>query len=305
MNDKMLILNRFSIPDYDTQEFKAYERLILPQALERLKELTAEEGYWVATEARLDGELVGCAMAQYFSINQTAQLYSLVVKENYRQRGIGQALFQCLETTLKEQDHIFALGFEYEKNDAYAPAIEKILAHRQWNPPKLYLVRCHFDAYAFNPRWIHLANRFPPEMELFKWKDLTAEERKRIAFMRDQGMFLPYLSPFREEQQIDLPTSVGLRYKNQVIGWSITHRLDPDTLRYSALYIDKDFQFSGYGILLLSESIRLHKQLPIPRAIFEINLQEIDLSWRRFVKKRLIPISDRVERMKWAIQIYI
>lgn len=305
MNGHPLLFNRISLSAYDADALVPYTSLILPLAQQRLKENSPEEGYWILATADLRGECVGCALAQYFYTNQTAQLYSLFVKENYRRQGIALALFRYLETSLKEQDLICALGFEYEKNDPYSPAIEKILSHQQWRPPKLYLVRCHFDAYAFDTRWIHFTNRFPPEMELFPWSELTTEERNRIAFMGDQGMFLPYLSPFREEELIDLPTSVGLRYQGQIIGWSITHRLDPRTLRYSILYIGKDFQMSGYGIQLLSESIRLHKQLPIPRAIFEINLQEIDLSWRRFVKKRLIPIADKVERMKWALQIYI
>ncbi|WP_068467223.1 GNAT family N-acetyltransferase [Candidatus Protochlamydia phocaeensis] len=301
----ILELKKIRLTTLEAGQIKAYESLALPSALFLLQRPQTEDGYSVAIEARLGNQLVGLALAEIYYLNQTAQLFSLFVEEAHRRQGIGLAIFRFLQESLVQEEAVHAIGFEYEKQAPHAEALEKILAHVGWMRPKVYLVRCHFDAYAFNPPWIRSSFRFPPDLTLFKWSELTEREREQILYRQEQGRFLPYLSPFREENIIDYPTSIGLRRNDQIIGWSITHRIDPQTIRYTALYIDSSFLLSGYGIRLLVESIRLHKQLPIPRALFEVNVEEIDPSWLFFVKKRLIPYTDKVERMKWALRIFV
>ena len=294
-------IKRFSVP---ATELTAYQDFLFPQLLTRLKTTIPEEEYWIAVEAVQDQQLIGLALAQYYFINKTAQLFLWSVKENFRHQGIGSRLFELLEENLKEQENISGLGFEYEKNSPSAAVVEKILMKRQWPTPFVYLVRCHFDAYQFDPDWIHLLLRLPPHMEMFPWKALTQEDRERLAFMADQGQFLPYLSPFRDEELIHYPSSLGLRYKGKIVGWNITHLIDPDTLRFSILFLDKSYQFTGLGVQLGIQSILLQKKLPIPRTVLEVNLQAIDLTWRYFVKKKLMPYTDKIERMKWVMKYY-
>ncbi|MBA2369755.1 MAG: GNAT family N-acetyltransferase [Candidatus Protochlamydia sp.] len=294
-------IKRFSVP---STEFAAYQEFLSPQVLTRLQATTPEEEYWIAVEAITEQQLVGLALAQYYFINQTAQLFVWTVKEEYRHQGIGSILLDYLETNLKEHERISGLGLEYEKNCPSAAAVEKILAKRQWPVPYVYLIRCHFDAYQFDPQWIHTPLIIPPDMELFSWEYLAEEDRTRLAFMADQGQFLPYLSPSRDEELIHLPSSLGLRYKGKIIGWNITHLIDPDTLRFSILYLDKSYQFTGLGVQLGIQSILLQKKLPIPRTVLEVNLKAIDLTWRYFVKKKLMPYADKIERMKCIINYY-
>ncbi|WP_075883336.1 GNAT family N-acetyltransferase [Candidatus Protochlamydia sp. W-9] len=297
------MIHSFSIKKIPFSSIPSY--LIVPATLPFFNQFSAQEGYLVPCAAFVENEMVGCAVAQVFFINQTAQLYSLFVKEEFRKQGLGFALFQFLENDLKQENKIYAFGFEYEKNDLFTPAIEKILSYQQWLPPKLYLVRCHFDAYTFDPPWIHLPTRLPSTFKLFSWQELTLKEKEYIQYKAEQGQFLPSLSPFKEEEHVHLGTSVGLRYLDTIIGWCITHSDNLNTIRYNTLYIDHAFLHSGYGIQILNESIRRHKRLPIPQAIFEANIEEIDRSWLRFIKKRLIPLSYRVERLKWAFNSYV
>jgi len=273
--------------------------LLLPQGIALLH----DPAPLIFFEARDSNTLVGLIMAKRFTENQTAQVYSWVVAERWRQRGIGYALFEALQSHLAHQEQCIALGFEYEEQTPSAIAIECILTRLGWFPPKLYLIRCTFVAATFNPPWMqkYASLKLPSEMGLFPWKELTASERTKILYQQNQGHFRPYLSPFRDEGSIEWVNSLGLRYRKEVIGWCITHRINPDTIRYSAFYIQNEFAIRGYAIWLLIQSIQQHKKSGIPIALFEANFEDTDHTWWLFVKKRLIPYADRVEKMKWAL----
>jgi GNAT superfamily N-acetyltransferase len=278
--------------------------LILPSALSTLKEFSEQEGYLVAYGAFSNQEMVGCAIAQVYFLNQSAELLSLVVKEEWRKQSIGSTLFQEIENNLK-QNQVRALGFEFEKNDPFAKAIEQILAHQCWLPPKLYLLRCHFEADNFHPPWMHIRHRLPPNFAFFNWQELKTAEKELLLYKLEQGHFLPNLSPFKNEKAIHWETSTGLRYLDKVIGWCITHVVDEQTIRYDTLYVDHEFLHLGYGIFLLNEAFRKHRPLPISKAIFEANMEQIDRSWFQFIKKRLVPLSYHTERLKWAYNSYV
>lgn len=299
----MLKFQRISLQIDPSFQSSAYISLILPFVYPLL--ITPDpHTHWVAIEAHLDGELVALSLSQVSEVNQIARLYSLVVKPEHRQKGIGKQLFSFTQDLLAQEEKIRCLTIEYEQSDPFIAAIEKILVAQGWPPAQLYLIRCHFILDQFNPYWFRAPYRLPSPMQLFDWKDLTRSDRKQIDYLYQQGRFLSYLSPLHHEEQIHMETSVGLRHHEKVIGWSITYKIDPTTIRYAILYIDNAFLHTGYGIQLVLESIRRQKQLPIPKAIFEVNLKEIDPSWWRFVKKRLIPLAYEVERWKWATYLF-
>jgi len=97
-----------------------------------------------------------------------------------------------------------------------------------------------------------------------------------------------------EEKIIEYTNSLGLRYKKEVIGWMITHRIAPDTIRYTSLYVDPEYQYKGPSIRLLIESMVLQTRSTIKWALFEINLDQINPSWYKFVQKRLAPYSQKI-----------
>ena len=302
----MLEIKRTSFSLAELAQSLDYISLIRPTILPFLHN-PSPVGKWIPIEARLEGELVGLILGEVYDDGwkRTAQLYSFIVKPLYRQQGIGRRLFAFTQDVLVKEERVVAFEFLYTEGDPFTPAVEKILASQGWIPTKILLIRCHFDADAFNPSWIHRPYHLPPSMHFFPWKELLPKERSYIEYLGRQRRFVPYLNPFQEEELIKMETSVGLRQENHVVGWSITHQPDPSTIRYSILYIDNSLLHTGYGIQLLVESIRRHKSLAIPNAILEINVKEIDPSWWHFIKKRLIPIARKVDRIKHAIQLFL
>jgi hypothetical protein len=123
----------------------------------------------------------------------------------------------------------------------------------------------------------------------------------------DQGRIHPLLNPFaNKEMPMETINSLGLRYQGEVIGWIITHRPNPETIRYSNLYVDPRFYFKGFAISLLIKSMQLHQLTPdVPHALFEVNLTETEPSWWNFVKRRLIPYATKTERFKWAFHVFL
>lgn len=300
----MLTFQRSSLPFSTLLQSSDYSALIQQAIFSHLVN-SSPVTHWVAIEARLEGELIGLSISEIYPLHQLAQIDSLVVIPSHRRQGIGRQLFAFTENLLIQEENIRVIEVMYEQADLFTPALEKILSSLGWSPATLLLIRCHFDVKAFNPHWFQRSYPLPASMSFFPWKELQLEERGYIEYLAEQGRFLETLSPFLEEKLIDRETSVGLRQKEKIVGWSITRRLNPSTIYYSSLYIDSDLLYKGYGIQLLIESIRRQKQLPIPYAIFEVSVKEIDPSWWRFIKKRLMPHASKIDRIKKAIKIKI
>lgn len=291
----------------DLDKIKSYTSWIIPAAQKFLNVEPNQGMSLIGIEARFHNKVVGFALAQYFEGNHTAQLYSLLVDLSYRNQGIGTTLFTNIQEFIKNRFTCLAMGFEYPV-DPFTPIMEKILKKIQWPLGKYYFIKCHFVADQFSPEWyvLQIQKSLPKDMHFFLWSDLSDQDRKRIIFEENQGMFLPYLSPIRLEKKYETTNSLGLRYKDKVVGWCLTERIDTETIRYSILYIEKEFHLLGYAIRLLAESIKLQKQNSkvFSKALFEVNYDEVDRSWWLFVNKRLIPFAEKTEKMKWTIKVY-
>lgn len=301
---KKLQINHYDLAQL-TEEARLYYRpFIIPSSLSTFDKIQNPETFKLTVvEAKLENELRGVALIQFNVNNRTGELFSLFVQEEYRRQGIGTSLFKSFEDLLLKEGSR-ALGFQYNKEDPLSIAIDKILANQDWPPAKVYLIRCLFDVYQFNPPWFQKTYKLAKGLKSSPWKKIRAPEKAHIKNFWEQGTFMPYLYPFNEEKTIDPINSLILRHKHQLIGWMITNRIDNKTIRYTSLYIDREYMLKGYAIILLMQAIHLQKKSGVQWAYFEVNLEHIDDSWWKFVKKRLIPYADRVEKMKWAFRIF-
>lgn len=244
------------------------------------------------------GRPVGLLVAVYWDLIQQAELISLYVDKHYRNRKIATRLLSQLEQNLQAKG-CKLLAHTYLTQQPLTCHLEALFQKQGWDLPYLFIVRCHFNAAEFHPSWLDKQHPLPADTELFFWKNLLQEEREKLLHLLSQGGFPKSISPFHEEQTIEPCNSLGLKKNGKIIGWVITNRTASDTIQYSSLYIEHKYRLIGYSMRLLATSCQIHKQhsVEIPKAVLNLNLYQVTDSWIRFIKKRLVPHTTKIERL--------
>lgn len=244
----------------------------------------------IAIGLELDREPVGIAVSGHYEGIGLVELFSIKIMQQHQTIDLATEMLQKIESESAQSGAII-VTFHFRKTDPDYPLVEELLNRCEWAQPKLFVIRYFFDCYTFNPPWYDHPPKLPQQYKLFPWKNLKKSEKEQLKWEYHQGHFSDSISPFQKEESIDYTNSLGLRYKGEVIGWSITHQIAPDTIKYTALYIKPEFQFQGYSIRLLVESIKLQQKSAKRWSLFEINLEEVDRSWLKFVRMRLGPYA--------------
>jgi len=259
---------------------------------------------WNITTARVivigatsQNQPVGLIIASQFTFLLSAEIHWLFVNEAHRNQKIATQLVLSLEKELK-QLNCPIITLAYETDTPSAPALENVLLHTKWPDPVVFVQRYFFDVLTFNPAWFQKSYKFPSNVVTFPWTELKPKDKVWLKDLVQQYHFLALLSPFYEEERIEPLNSMGIRFQGEVIGWMITHRIAPDTIRYTSLYIMPKFQLKGSSTPLLIQSINLQKKMGIPQAFFEINFSQLDQRWQKFVNQRLAPYAKKITQVK-------
>lgn len=249
--------------------------------------------------ALFQGTLIGLALANCYKLSHQVDVLFLFVQQEHRCRHLGrQLLSQLVKEAKKEGGRFFSLI--YLQEDPSTPALEKVFSANQWESGHPFLVHCVFNGFTFNPPWIHHAYQFPDSFEEFPWSSLSDEERKELLLRLNNRAIPAAVSPFLDEKMLEPLNSLGLRHRGRIVGWMLTHRTGPDTIRYTSLYIESDLQFLGPGVKLLTDAILIQKKSAIKWAVFDLPLLHVSSSWMRFIKRRLIPYAQAVSLQKQA-----
>lgn len=260
--------------------YPLFKRITAKRDLERL----------IGFEAIYKEKPVGCIVVDHFDNLGKGTVLAWFVQEDFRKHGIGAKLYSLLSENIKKPVLLTTFFRDSEEG-------RSLISTFEWGPPKFYLEQYHFIHQNFHPAWFDNGIAIPPELNIVPWKSLSIQNLAKIQRQEEQYTFEISVSPMGEEENIDFYSSLALLNGEEVVGWMVNHLYAPDTVRYSALYIDKEYRMSGAGIALLAASIGLNQTGPYPLAIFEINLMEIDPSWRRFVRKRLKPSAEGIDKI--------
>jgi hypothetical protein len=98
----------------------------------------------------------------------------------------------------------------------------------------------------------------PPGYTLFAWCEAAPADRATAQAYEKSPDFPPGVTPFLEEDRIDLSTSLGLREHGRLVGWLIAHRLGVELVRYTSLFVHPATAVKGLGFRMLLESVRRH-----------------------------------------------
>ena len=219
-----------------------------------------QQGPLEGVAAFVDEQMVGLAIAELQP--SQAEIISLFVLPDCRHQGIASQLLSYLERGLIKAN-CPKLCLSYRTSDLTAQALEPLLQQQSWQAPQtdFVLTHAHIDQLKQAP-WLH-KYPLPESFTVFPWGELTEEERSRLLTHKT---YPDSLTPFDTDPRLEPSNSLGLRYKGEVIGWCINHRVASDSIRYSTLFVEERFQRLGRGFSLLAEAVKRQIEQGIPYA---------------------------------------
>ena len=200
---------------------------------------------------------IGLALAELpIEDDRPPEVLSLFVAPTHRGRGIGTRLLEGLEQQIADW-HQPRVDMVYMTGRPGIPIVERMLARRGWQPPAVRTCTMRFtvDEAARMP-WFGRVPLADADFELFSWIDLDPSERAALVdSQRDRAWITPGLEFWRHEAHCDPVSSLGLRYRGEVVGWTINHRLAADTVRISGAFVRDDLMRRGRLMALWTASI--------------------------------------------------
>lgn len=278
-----------------------YEDLTFPPISRRLA-VRPVRGTWRGALALGAGGPVGLALIELGGSGgsrrpQTAQVVSLAVHPGHRGRGVGSALLAAAEGLAAEAG-AEALEGAYRTSWRSRRAVEALLRSRAWSSPETRMILARGET-GFARRLLRTPEPpLPPEAEIFSWDELSAAERDTILERQSRDPWYPeILTPFQDAPRLEPTISVGLRFRGEVAGWMICHRVAFDTLQYSAFYLREDLRGGGLGFALLREAVRRRLADPDLRwAILAVDARNRKV--RSWVEERFRPYLARISELR-------
>ena len=291
----------------DQSTVTKYEELIYPIFRPHLRKVTPDT-CTIAIGVELKSEPIGLIFAEYSTSKTTppktyGQILSFFVVPEYRNQGIGTKLLQKMEMELKSRG-CEEISLKYLDNP-HQTFLEKILKQQDWLAPKANALICYGSKNKIKDAPIlknvdRLSAKLPEDYTIFPWHTLTESEIKSIKNQLETDDYAKRFTPFAEEKRIENLNSLGLRYKDKVVGWMINHRIAPDTIRYTQMYVNPDYQPLSRSILFLAKAIDIQfKTTPeVPKATFRVKTDNTPMV--NFVHRRLAPHLEDI-RYAWRV----
>lgn len=199
--------------------------------------------------------------------------------------GLGRKLVEQLERYVRSTE-VHSLTLSFREDSRFRSQINKTLQRLGWQAPKKELMLYKFSPKQFMqmPWCQHL--HLPKAFEIFSWDTLTKTEKQHILTRQQQTNWYPAgFSPQFESPGFEALNSVGLRYQGEVVGWMVTHRVHPNVIEYSSLFVSPERQSLGRGYHLMVESVRRQHSLGIAHGIFQV--QANNKAMLSFVERRM------------------
>jgi GNAT superfamily N-acetyltransferase len=199
----------------------------------------------------------GDASAAGDASGASGALLSLFVDASMRGRGVGTALVAAIEEALRGPRPV-RLEAVYMTGKADVAAIERVFVKRGWQPPAMrtYTLRFTTDDAERMP-WFGRVPLRDRDFEMFAWGELGQPERDALIASQQARPWIPEGLEFwrHDHAGFDPVSSLGLRYRGAVVGWTINHRIAADTTRISGAFVRDDLSRRGRLMALWTESI--------------------------------------------------
>lgn len=229
-----------------------------------LLDLVSLDGDVMGLSAVFDNQPAGLVLVNRIrnsttnNIGKVADLLSIYVIPKFRHQHIARRLLQELDAHLRKLGYQF-IRVRYAENQNNAKSMSALLKDAGYSQPYIrgYLYHIHRkksqDFIVDNEKRISL----PAAFRITPWQEVGEIAREYIRKHYEHIVLDQYhISPFFEEEKLELSVSLALWYGDLVVGWLLAHRMAPDTIRFSSLYVLEKLQPFGLSMPLLLASMR-------------------------------------------------
>jgi len=229
----------------------------------RYRPYLAQEGNayvrFVPIGASLAGQPVGLLIGQVIRKNQQGVLLSMFTAPPMRNQGIASGLVAAYEAWLHEQGSP-AVSTTYTTVTKSLPIVEHVLTKNGWSAPE------RLTSVVYIPTNLAAYHRFtqtpmgqlgcdlPDGYHYVAWLEISPAEKDALRARIEQIVPVDE-NPFLDDSPID-PSSIAILHDGQIIAWMVNHRLAPQRLRFSFLYLNGEHRGHKLGVKLVNEAVR-------------------------------------------------
>ena len=184
-----------------------------------------------------------------------ATLGSVYVSKGFRRIGIATKLVAMAEESARDRGAVRA--FVNISPDSNSEPIRGVLKKNNWQPPirqRFLTATCCPEMRLKDAPWLK-KNFNDSRVEIFQWSELTDDEFKKLesAAASSDCWFPDMLSPLIDNTNLHQPTSLGLRFEGEVIGWLITNRVDDGPITFQTMFAKPVPDYPLAGLKMMQE----------------------------------------------------
>ena len=227
-----------------------------------------------------------------------AEIMSLFVAAEHRRKGVGATLLAAAEELLRGLGQPFVHGI-YMTGTPSIEILENMFSASGWNPPSFRFAMASFSYEKIREAgWIRKVPRIKG-YETLPWHEVSLDEMKAAKARDDEEPwiadalkfwdFAPHLS--------DKATSLGIRYKGELVGWVLNHRFkESQTLRFSNAFVRWDLARLGLALPAVAKSINLMPEGEYTHGTF-MTPEHLE-GMRAAIAKYVAPWADSVKESR-------
>lgn len=254
--------------------------------------LTKEDHFGIGISTLSDA--IAYTVVRVSPEHSQATIIALLVEQRYRGIGIERILLTTVERKLKEKNYRF-LTYDCVVQEGEKPEREFLQQSEGWGEGRALSTVFIASIYeCMNAKWMGVV-KIPNHFQIFTWDTLTETEKIYIQEGKD-SWYPAKLSPWHEEHLVDRHLSIGVRYKGEVVGWSLVQRAAKNMVLFKSLFVRDQYSKLGRGALVLAESIKVVSTVnEIQFGMFVVendNKEMLDLT-----KRHLLPYVIRKKHL--------
>ena len=290
------------LPPGEIKALSTLQHPVLKSAPTPLDLFDPENRQLIAISAKCDQKPVALLLARLLPKQKIGEVASLFVLPEHRRNKVASHLLELLKEKSKKEK-LKQIGLVYPSSVPDTPFLEEFLKKNGFGHKLFMTAEFQFEYSQFTPSWFLRQYQWPKDFEVFPWGELTWEDRETIKLKYSKGIIPFDVNPLARPGIFEPLNSLGLRHKGNIIGWVLNERVQQDTINYRNMYIDYDYQYRGFSIYLLVESLNIHKQNQIRWGMFQVSIPNSSGKWLRFIRHRLAPYANFI--YEYAVQTFL